>query len=179
MESAHLPRAREDRIPRTRARTNVPSNSSTCVTNGMPQTVFNTFIREALNSYKDKNNDTVPIRKRMKIHSGICPPCLTSHFKLFSNSLQPSPSQENETMDPTHCLASIFPKLTQLTFPSALWPHSRDTLRALPVRFSGFSGYPPKWDPSPEGCTPQPSRSPNRYLWIHPRGEHSRSFNPA
>ena len=154
MESAHLPRAREDRIPRTRARTNVPSNSSTCVTNGFPQTVFNTFIREALNSYKDKNNDTVPIRKRMKIGSGICPPCLTSHFKLFSNSLQPSPSQENETMDPTHCLASIFPKLTQLTFPKVLWPLSRDTLRALPVRFSGFSGYPPMWDPPPEGCTP-------------------------
>ena len=126
MESAHLPRAREDRIPRTRARTNVPSNSSTCVTNGIPQTIFNTFITDALNSYKDKNNDTVPIRKRMKIHSGICPPCLTSHFKLFSNSLQPSPSQENETMDPTHCLASIFPKLTQLTFPKVLWPHSRD-----------------------------------------------------
>ena len=151
MESAHLPRAREDRIPRTRARTNVPSNDSTCVTNGMPQTIFNTFITEALNSYKDKNNDTVPIRKRMKIGSGICPPCLTSHFKLFSNSLQPSPSQENETMDPTHCLASIFPKLTQLTFPSTLWSLSRDTLRALPV---GFLGYPPKWDPPPEGCTP-------------------------
>lgn len=96
----------------------------------------------------------------MKIHSGICPPCLTSHFKLFSNSLQPSPSQENKTMDPTHCLASIFPKLTQLTFPSTLWSLSRDTLRALPV---GFLGYPPKWDPPPEGCTPQPSRSPNRY----------------
>ena len=154
MESAHLPRAREDRIPRTRARTNVPSNSSTCVTNGMPQAIFNTFIREALNSYKDKNNDTVPIRKRMKIGSGICPPCLTSHFKLFSNSLQPSPSQENETMDPTHCLASIFPKLTQLTFPKVLWPHSWDTLHALHVRFSGFSGYPPMWDPPPEGCTP-------------------------
>lgn len=102
MESAYLPRAREDRIPRTRARTNVPSNSSSCVTNGMPQAIFNTFITDALNSYKDKNNDTVPIRKRMKIHSGICPPCLTSHFKLFSNSLQPSPSQENETTGPTH-----------------------------------------------------------------------------
>ena len=38
----------------------------------------------------------------MKIGSGICPPCLTSHFKLFSNSLQPSPSQENETTGPTH-----------------------------------------------------------------------------
>ena len=62
--------------------------------------------------------------------------------------------QENETMDPTHFLALIFPKLTQLTFPSALWSLSRDTLRALPVRFSGFSGYPPKWDPRPEGCTP-------------------------
>ena len=54
-------------------------------------------------------------------------------------------------MDPTHFLALIFPKLTQLTFPSTLWSLSRDTLRALPV---GFSGYPPKWDPPPEGCTP-------------------------
>ena len=87
----------------------------------------------------------------MKIGSGICPPCLTSHFKLFSNSLQPSPSQENETMDPTHCLASIFPKLTQLTFPSALWSLSRDTLRALPVRFSGFLGYPPYVGPPSRG----------------------------
>ena len=54
-------------------------------------------------------------------------------------------------MDPTHCLASIFPKLTQLTFPKVLWPHSRDTLRALPVRFSGFSGYPPYVGPPSRG----------------------------
>ena len=54
-------------------------------------------------------------------------------------------------MDPTHLLASIFPKLTQLTFPSALWSLSRDTLRALPVRFSGFLGYPPYVGPPSRG----------------------------
>ena len=67
-------------------------------------------------------------------------------------------------------VATIFPKLTQLTFPSALWPHSRDTSHALPVGFLGFSRYPPSGPPLPRGVLPHQSRSPNLYCGSTLRG---------
>ena len=107
MESACLPGAREHRIPRTRARTNVPSNNSASITNGIPQTIF--LNTQQLQRRQQRQTQFLSGRERENRVGHLCvpPPASlrphsTSRFKHFGDGFQPSPSQENETTGPTH-----------------------------------------------------------------------------
>ena len=155
MESACLPGAREHRIPRTRARTNVPSNNSASITNGIPQTIF--LNTQQLQRRQQRQTQFLSGRERENRVGHLCvPPPLPLSAPTRPVALNTSvtvssrlPRRRTKPRVRPTFVATIFPK-----YYTARMCHSRGTSHAAPVGFSAFSRYPPKWDPRPEGCTP-------------------------
>ena len=134
------------------------------------------FITETLNNYKDNNNDKhSSYHKKKENQFGHLPTPLD--FKHFSDSFQLSPSQENETMDLTHFCSYYLSKVLHSLHSRA---HYGLTLRIPCMLYLwGSQDTPLSGTLLPRVVLPRQSWSPNLYPWIHPRGEHSRSFNPA
>ena len=82
-------------------------------------------------------------------------------------------------MDLTHFCSYDLSKAYTAHVPERTMTSLSGYLSCFTCGVLGILEIPPKWAPPPEGRTPTPIAITQPVLWIHPQGEHPRSFNPV